>query len=243
MPVLVTLLAVAGILATAGCLSGGDKPSRKTGEDAPRRTATPTPGDAAIETPRPVATLGAVFGEQLYGAGSPEVYLLPLDDFPHELAQQLQAFFRDEQGIAVGVLPGVALSDEVVDFEREQVIADRLIEAIEAERPPEAAGMAIIGLTEHDMYMLQKPEWAWVFSLRDESRRIAVVSTARMDERNYGQPPNAQLLRERAEKMVGKNVGVLYLGLPATEDPRSVMFNDITSLFALDYIDEDFRLR
>jgi predicted Zn-dependent protease len=175
-------------------------------------------------------------------AEQPVVYLAGLEDFPQGTLERLRAFFQEEHGIAIGILPAVRVDESAFDPERQQLVADRLLESIDRARGAEHGDRVVIGLTQYDIMMLDRPDWAFVFSLRDESLGVAVVSVARMDPRSFGERRDDDLLFERAAKMVGKNIGVMYLGLPMSEDPRSVMYNQLFSLYALDAVDDDFRL-
>ena len=40
--------------------------------------------------------------------------------------------------------------------------------------------------------------------------------------------------------MITKNIGIMYYGLPASPNPRSVMYNDILGVDDLDRMTEDF---
>jgi predicted Zn-dependent protease len=230
-----SILLVVAFAAVLGAACEGDKAPRDAHPDP---TGTPIQRHADI-----APTPDGPAAEQLDTGASqePVVYLIGLDDFPQETVDRLQAFFQDEHAIAVGTLPSIRIDDSAYDPERSQLVADRLLEAVDAARGPRR-DIVVIGLTEYDMYMLDRPDWAWVFSLRDDSMGAAVVSVSHMDPRNFGYSRNDDLLFERASKMVGKNIGVLHLGLPVSEDPRSVMYNSLVSLNALDAIDDDFRL-
>jgi predicted Zn-dependent protease len=170
------------------------------------------------------------------------VYLAPFDDFPKQIVKDLQDYFEDKHGIAIGVLPRVRVAEEAVDPQRRQLIADRLLEDLDAARGADHPDWVVIGLTVDDIMMEDRPDWAFVFSLRSQPAGLAVVSIARMDPRNFREPADDDLLFERAAKMVGKNVGALHLDLPMSDDPASVMYNGLTSLDALDRVDADFVL-
>lgn len=61
-----------------------------------------------------------------------------------------------------------------------------------------------------------------------------------MDPVAYGQPPNEELLRSRLRKMVMKDIGIMYYGLPLSNDPRSVMYRNILGIDDLDRMTEHF---
>jgi len=150
-------------------------------------------------------------------------------------------WFREALGLDVVVADRVEPSPAAYDPNRGQFVAERLEEQLATQRP-QLVGMTaatVIGLTDLDMYMAGYARWQFVFSYRGASA-TAVVSYARMDPRNFGQRDNEDLLQSRLRKMVAKDVGMLAYGLPATRDPRSLLYNGILGLEELDFIEEDF---
>lgn len=91
------------------------------------------------------------------------------------------------------------------------------------------------------MYMkAMRDRWRFTFSLRSRDRRVAVVSYARMDPKNLGEPADAEVLQSRLRKMVLKNIGIMYFGLPASGNPRSVLYGNILGVDDLDRMTEEF---
>ena len=67
----------------------------------------------------------------------------------------------------------------------------------------------MIGLTNADMYIAAR-DWRYAYSLRAQDR-FAIVSTARMGDGLF--VDEVRRMR-RIQKMVTKNLGVLYYQLP-----------------------------
>ena len=84
------------------------------------------------------------------------------------------------------------------------------------------------------------PPGSFTFSLRSRDQRMAVVSYARMDPANLGDPPDDQLLMTRLRKMIAKNVGIIVYGLPPSRNPRSVLYGNILGVDDLDRMTEEF---
>jgi predicted Zn-dependent protease len=149
-------------------------------------------------------------------------------------------YFREALGLNVIVAPDVEPSPTAYDSQRQQFIAERILEQLEDVRrrlSPDSSATTI-GVTSLDVYAAEITHWRFVFSYRGTS--TAIVSYARMDPRNLGQSPNEDCLQARLRKMVAKNIGVLSYGLPLTVDPRSLLYNSILGLAELDFIEEDF---
>lgn len=47
-------------------------------------------------------------------------------------------------------------------------------------------------------------------------------------------------LRSRLRKMVAKNIGIMYFGMSASDNPRSVLFRNVLGVDDLDRMTEEF---
>ena len=187
----------------------------------------PTPDDVAIGPASPI------------GVPTPPVdravYLAPIGDFPSADADGLVVHYLEKFDLAVEVLPSIPVPAGAMDAERDQLIAERLLDAIAATdvvaADPEAV---VIGLTDIDMYIAANT-WGYAYGLRSGGT-LAIVSSARMEDGFATEERRSQRLR----KMVTKNLGILYFGLGVSDDPRSVLYRDILGPEDLDYASEDF---
>lgn len=189
--------------------------------------------------PRPPSEDVAVRPASPIGVPSPPVeravYLAPFGDFPREDADALAAHYLQKFDLTIEVLPSIPVPEEAMDAGRDQLIAERLLDAIAANEVVAAEPEAVvIGLTDVDMYIAAKT-WGYAYGLRSGGTR-AVVSSARMDAGFASEERRHQRLR----KMVTKNLGILYYGLGVSDDPRSVLYRDILGPQDLDYASEDF---
>ena len=69
---------------------------------------------------------------------------------------------------------------------------------------------------------------------------MAVVSTARMGLHYLDQPLLGATSEVRLQKMVTKDLGILYFGRPLSRNPHSVMYDQILGIQELDEVSEDF---
>jgi predicted Zn-dependent protease len=97
----------------------------------------------------------------------------------------------------------------------------------------------LIGFTSDDIYPTSQ-NWKFAFGWRLGSSHAAVVSTARMSLHYIGQPMDLNLSETRLRKMVTKDIGILYYGLPQNQNPKSVLYNGIMGIEELDQVGEDF---
>ncbi len=163
--------------------------------------------------------------------------LAAIGDFPPDLVAELGAFYEKKLGIDVEILKSSPLDHAALDSARNQLVAEDLIAALIRSYPKPTAeqGKVIIGLVTDDLYIRNRPDWDWAFGLRGD-RRYAIVSTARMGPLAE---PIAPIVMSRLRKMVMRDIGVLYYGLPLNRDPFSVLYVDLLGLDDLDRMGED----
>jgi predicted Zn-dependent protease len=163
------------------------------------------------------------------------VYFAPLSSFSVAEAEALAVHYNEKFGITVRVLDAMPIPEDAFDRQRNQVIAERLIDLIRnSDALHQDPTAVVIGLTNVDMYIAGRT-WKYAFSLRADDQ-LAVVSNARMDEGWGGQERRTR----RLQKMVTKNLGILYYKLDANDDPGSVLYRDILGPLDLDHASEDF---
>jgi Flp pilus assembly protein TadD/predicted Zn-dependent protease len=168
------------------------------------------------------------------------VYFIPLGDFSLPATAELATYYKRKFGIGIVGLPTIPLDPSTLDPRRRQLIAEEVIELIKRRYPKlaEDPKAILIGLTERDMYIREK-NWQYAFSYWVASR-FAVVSSARMNPVNLGQPASPELLNARVRKMVMKDIGVLYYQMQPNNNPKSVLYRSINGLEDLDGMGEEF---
>jgi predicted Zn-dependent protease len=169
---------------------------------------------------------------------APGVYLVPIGRFESVSVTKIAVDIERRHAVPVRTFAAVPLRHSTVDDKRDQLVAEELIDLLRRQYPARHPRAVVIGLTQFDMY-IRGASWNYAFSLRAEPS-YAVVSTARMDPANYGDAADRELLETRVRKIVGKNVGVLYLRLPLSSNPRSLLYDRILGPDDLDHMTEEF---
>lgn len=166
------------------------------------------------------------------------LYLAPLDGTPSERLDRLATYFARRYGIDVRTLPATATPAYAWDEARGQLIAEAVLQSLPGAHPDRAVdpGAVVIAITDRDLYILGRPDWAWAFGLRSDDQRWAVVSTYAME---LGEPDPARV-EARLRRMVGKNIGLMYFGLEASDDPKSLVYRSILGVRDLDRMGEEF---
>ena len=176
----------------------------------------------------------------------PELYLVAIGDVPVDMTDRLVSYVQTRFQIPIRALPAFTFDGQMLDRQRSQVVADELIRAVRVQHAAVVKNprTRVIAITPFDMYMLaMRDQWKFTFSLRSRDQRVAVVSYARMDPANLGGVSDATLLESRLRKMTSKNIGIIYYGLPTSQNPRSAMFGNILGIDDLDRMTEDFKPR
>ena len=173
----------------------------------------------------------------------PELYFVAIGKVPAEMIDDFTAYFAAKFKIPIEALPAVGSDRLAFDEQRSQMVADKLIQVVRFRYPTLAKNprTRVIAITPDDMFIeAMRQQWTFSFSLRSGDQRFAVVSYARMDPSNLVQRPDYILLRQRLRKMIAKNIGIMYFGLPASDNPRSALFRNILGVEDLDRMTEEF---
>jgi predicted Zn-dependent protease len=173
------------------------------------------------------------------GSGK-RICLVPLGQVSPALVQHLVDYYRDEYGLTITVLDPAAVPSDLADPIREQIDAATLIVYMgglfyDDYTDPQ---VVLIGITPVDLYD-QESHFRYLFGLKGtpESPQ-AILSTFRMNPESYGASPDDALLFSRARKLVTKYIGILYYGMPPSDDPQSPLYNSILSVADLDAMQE-----
>jgi predicted Zn-dependent protease len=169
------------------------------------------------------------------------VYFVPIGDAPTSDINALVGHYKQKFGFEAHVLPPMALDETDTDPDRHQLIAENVLESMQQAYPEYSLNKSVIliGITRQDMYPRSEP-WDFCFGWRKKEERAAVVSTARLDLRYRGEPIDEATPTKRLQKVVTKDIGILYYDKSGSDNPRSVLYNKILGIQELDEVTEDF---
>ena len=193
---------------------------------------------SGFSTPHAAAGSPGALAPKVEGS---RVYFVPLGSFNGDDLAALAQYYRDNYKLDITILKGITVDGTVRDSSRGQLMAEKLVESVRAGVPEYANDprAILIGFTSEDIYPTSQ-KWQFAFGWRLGSSHAAVVSTARMSLHYIGQPMDLNLSETRLRKMVTKDIGILYYGLPQNQNPKSVLFNGIMGIEELDQVGEDF---
>lgn len=169
-----------------------------------------------------------------------KVCLVPIGNVPADLVDYLTAHYRATLGLDVQVLTPVALPKSALEVSRGQFRDDDLMDLLSGIYSSLCCvpDVVLLGLTAGDMYVASYTPWRFAFGTRTtaQARKVGVISIFRM------RGDDDQYLRPRAAKMMTKYIGLMYYGLAESEDPKSVLYRHIISVYDLDHMGEVLRL-
>jgi predicted Zn-dependent protease len=177
---------------------------------------------------------------KLHSSGK-RVYLVAIGGLSEDRVQRLVAYYQDKFKVDINFLQTIPLNPSDMDSARKQLVGEKAIESMRAAFPDLAKDPTaiLIGVSATDMYIAAK-DWRFAFGLRDEALHAAVVSSARMDTHYPGEPAGVGTPETRTRKMVTKDIGILYYGLPVSDNSHSVLYGQIGGIEELDAVGEDF---
>jgi serine/threonine-protein kinase len=168
-----------------------------------------------------------------------DVWFVPMDDEAFETLERVKAKLEAQLKIRSVVVPCFDPSPGRFDPIRRQFVAEQLIQALHTEYPVDVnvGSATTIAVSSESMY-IQALDWRWAFAYRPDGQ-FGVVSTNHMRD-GLGTNADPERFEARVRKMLMKNIGILHFKMAQTNDPTSVLFNNIRSVEALDHAQERF---
>jgi len=164
------------------------------------------------------------------------VYLIPIGLEKNESLEWAPAYYMSKLGIDVKLLPASPLDNQLIDQRRDQLNSDRAVEFLQKKYP----GLAndpfaiLIGVTSRDMY-IPSYNWRYAENMRTGGR-LAIVSSARLHPPILLDQLNPDWLASRLQKLLTKNVVLLYYSLPMSDDDTSLLSGGVLSGLEIDHI-------
>jgi YD repeat-containing protein len=162
------------------------------------------------------------------------VYLIPLGLAGVESLDWAPSYYKAKFGIHVTVLPPAQWDPKLQDEKRHQLDAVRVIDSLTHSYPDVARDpfSILIAVTSQDMYTSYF-SWRYVENWRTEGR-FAVVSSARLHPPSLMAKWNPEWLNSRLQKVLTKNIAILYFDLPLSDDYSSLLSGGIASGLEID---------
>lgn len=205
--------------------------NRATGDwDFSRLTFVPESGGTPVElTPTPRRLM-------LPKVDPKNVYLIPFQLLPAEPLDWAPAYYEAKFGVHVTVLPADSPSCETQDPQRHQLDAKKCLDLLLRSHPDLAndPSAILIGITSRDMN-ISSFNWKYAVNYRRDDR-LAIVSVARVQLPSFLNRWNPEWRHSRLQKMITKNLVMLYFDLPLSSDYTSMLSGAVSSGDDVDYM-------
>ena len=165
-----------------------------------------------------------------------KVYLIPVGLDDREPLDWAPAYYHAKFGIEAMVLPPMPLPENLINPVRKQVDADKCVEYIVNSHLEVASDPSsiLIAVTSRDMF-IPSFNWSYAENYRDGAR-FAVVSSARLHPPGFLARWNPEWLHSRLQKMLNKNIAMLYFDLPMSSDYTSLLSGGVSSGPQVDFM-------
>lgn len=163
-----------------------------------------------------------------------QVFVLPLG-YTEDSLDWAPRYYKGRFGIDVSVLPPVPVDAGLIDATRGQLDSEKCageffrLKYLDIVRDPSTI---LIAVTSADMY-IPSLGWSYGENYRQDGR-FAVVSSARLHPRYIFDKLNPEYLNSRLQKLLTKNIALLYFDLPMSSDVSSLMSGGVLSGEELD---------
>ena len=152
-----------------------------------------------------------------------KVYLIPVGLQGNEPLNWAPAYYKAKFGIDVEVVAPVALQPSLIDSHRHQLDASKCLDLLQQLHPELARDpfAILIAVTSRDMFI---PDFDWNYAENWRTGgRFAIVSSARLHPPSWFDKWNPEWLNSRLQKLITKNIAMLYYSLPLSNDDTSLL--------------------
>ena len=189
----------------------------------------------------PLMSVCSMSSADIHPLDAVPVYLVPLNDFPEELAAVLAKSLQANMGFRVKAslqLPPLVIA--TTPGTAQLVSDDILLQASKASaRLPEATATTYrIFLTIKDINA-RSANLRFQFSAHNKTLNCSVISLARLLEFAGERPVLTERSISRLQKMTKRAIGEMYLGWKRSLDPSDIMYSPLMSLDELDKLGLD----
>jgi predicted Zn-dependent protease len=184
----------------------------------------------AAAAQQPTSTLPVIRGE---------IYIVPLGDVPQRRILTVQSYVQRKLGLSVRSEAPLPIDRNTLSPEGDKLIFEDVVDQVQRSYNRLAGNrrVMLLVLTAHDVRLRDRAAGSWVFS--SGMGRVGMVSTARLDNAFWGLPADEAWLEERMQKLVMRNIGFIYYGLGASDDPRNVLSRSVDGMLALDEMTDE----
>jgi YD repeat-containing protein len=165
-----------------------------------------------------------------------KIYLVPFDLGTGESLEWAPDYYKAKLGIDVSLLPAIQVDPSLIDQHRQQLDSQKSFTYLRKKIPElaEDPSAVLIAVTSRDIF-IPSVDWEYAQNYR-YSGRFAVVSSARLQPYSFLARRNPQWSASRLQKMLTKNIAMLYFDLPMSSDYTSMPSGGVPSGSEVDFM-------
>lgn len=175
-----------------------------------------------------------------YQSDNADVYFVPIGNMSDKYKLELLTHFEKVFPLKFSFTPYLKARKKMIDPKTKQVFADKLLQYMDKDfgSYSENKKAIYIGITHIDMRPTKESDSPII--TKNNGNKVAVVANRRMKPRNKETIHliNIDTVIANTRKMISRNIGMLLYGKSINNDPKSVLYGNITSLEVLDNIQE-----
>jgi len=158
-----------------------------------------------------------------------KIYLVPIGLDSAESLDWAPKYYKAKLGIEVEVLPAIEMPNDLEDHNRHQIDSEHLLfytssKYSELLKDP---SHALVAVTSSDIF-IRSFGWSYAENYR-QGTHLAVVSCARLHLPDFLERWNPEWFHSRVQKMLTKNIVILYFDLPMSSDYTSLLSGGVLS--------------
>lgn len=163
-----------------------------------------------------------------------KVFLIPMGLMAEESLDWAPRYYKAKLGVDVTVLPAAPLGAGLENEERHQLDSDKCYDFISGRYPKLARdpSVILIAVTSGDMFI---PGFyaSYAENMRFDDR-FAVISSSRLRPSPIFDRLNPEWFRSRVQKLLTKNLALLYFNLPMSSDYNSMLSGGVLAGIGFD---------
>ena len=165
-----------------------------------------------------------------------KVYLLPVDLDAGESLDWAPAYYQAKLGVDVSLLPPAHADASLIEPRRRQLDSEKCVDYIRKNMPELSSDPStlLIAVTSRDIF-IRSFAWSYAENYRYNGR-FAVVSSARLRPFSFLAKRNPEWSASRLQKMLTKNIAMLYFDLPKSSDYTSLLSGGVLSGDEVDFM-------
>lgn len=189
----------------------------------------------------PACSVNKPKSESNFNPNPIDVYIIPLEDFPENLASEIAKKMSNDLNLHVKSILRMGSLSLTRLPNSEQFSSDEILDKSQPviKRLPELTDKTYsVLLTTND---INSPSFnfRFMFATHNKNTRTSVVSVARMMSYVNEKPVFDNAAQARLFKMIKRSIGELYLGWKRSTNIKDIMYSPIMSVQDLDDIGEE----